>query len=654
MRLRAVLLLLLVWHSRACADLPPLIPREVLFGNPERLRPRLSPDGKYLAYIAPDSKNVLQVWLRTVGRKDDVQLTAETKRGIQWYFWPYDGKHLIYLQDNDGDENYHLYSVNLRTKEVRDLTPFRGASAMLVGREPKVPFQLLVGMNRRDRSVFDVYRIHLKTGAVVLSTKNPGNVTWWTADSRLQVRAGLAARANGTRELLIRDGRDKPWKSVLRWQADEEGRSVGFSANGKTLYLITNHRANTERLVALDLMSGKESVVAEDQGYDVWEASFHPGKRAVMAVAIVRQKLEWQALDPDLARGLKAAVRLRDGELSFVSGDLADRTWVVSYTTAQGVSHFYLFDRNRKVGTPLFADRPALKKHTLASMKPISLRASDGLRLHGYLTVPVGVPARKLPAVLLVHGGPWARDRLEYNSWVQWLANRGYAVLQINFRGSAGYGRKFLNAGNREWGGKMHMDLIDGVEWLIKQGIADPKRIGIMGASYGGYATLVGLTFTPDVFAAGVDLVGPSNLITLAKSNPTWSGPLKSLHSKRVGDPDRDAELLKSRSPLFFVDRIKAPLLIGQGANDPLVKKSESDRIVAALRQANKPVDYVVYGDEGHDFVRPENRLHFCATTEAFLAKHLGGRCEPMKAIPGHTGSRSGTRDKTTPGRSMR
>ena len=643
MRVYVVLLMMFASRSIACAELPSLIPRQVLFGNPERRSPQLSPDGKYLTFIAPDSRNVLQLWLRTVsredaGQEDDVQLTADKKRGVQWYFWPYDGEHVIYMQDADGDENYHLYSVNLRTKEVRDLTPFQGVSAMLVGREPGVPSQLLVGMNRRDRAVFDVYRIDLETGAVALDTKNPGGVTWWKADAQLRVRAALSANPNGTRELLIRDAPDQRWKSLLHWGLEDQGWPIGLSADGKTIYLTSNHGANTERLLALDMTSGRESVIAEDSDFDIWEARFHPGKRTVTAAGFMREKLEWQTLDPDLAEGLKAAAEIRDGTLSFVGGDLADRTWLVSFTTAQGVRHYYTFNRATQTGTPLFADRRALEKYTLSSMKPISLRARDGLPLHGYLTVPVGIPARKLPAMLLVHGGPWNRDRLEYNKWVQWLANRGYAVLQINFRGSAGYGKKFLNAGNREWGGRMHSDLVDGVNWMIQQGVADPGRVGIMGASYGGYATLVGLAFTPDVFAAGVDLVGPSNLVTLAKSNPTWTGPLRALHAKRVGDPDRDADFLRSRSPLFFVDQIKAPLIIGQGANDPSCKQSESDQIVAALRKAGKPVEYIVYLDEGHDFVRPQNRLHFCARAEGFLAKHLGGRCEPVTEIEGHSG----------------
>jgi hypothetical protein len=344
--------MMFAWQSNALADLPPLVPRQVLFGNPERLSPRLSPDGKYLAYIAPDSENVLQVWLRSVGREDidrgdDVQLTAESKRGVQWYFWPFDGEHLIYLQDADGDENYHLYSVNLKSKEVRDLTPFQGVSAMLVGREPKVPSQLLVGMNRQDRAIFDVYRIDLTTGAVAPDTKNPGGVTWWKADAQLRVRAALAANPDGTRELLTRGESDKPWKSVLRWGTEDEGWPVGLSADGDTIYLISNHGANTERLIALDVASGKEAVIAEDPAYDVWEARFHPGKRAATAVAFVRQKLEWQILDPHLAEGLKAAAKVCDGDLNFVGGDLADRTRLVSYTKGQHAGRVRSLPRRR-------------------------------------------------------------------------------------------------------------------------------------------------------------------------------------------------------------------------------------------------------------------------------------------------------------------
>jgi dipeptidyl aminopeptidase/acylaminoacyl peptidase len=392
------------------------------------------------------------------------------------------------------------------------------------------------------------------------------------------------------------------------------------------------------RLLALDVATGRETVLAEDPHYDVSELFIHPTTRVIQAVAFARGKLEWQVLDPSVAADFEALAKLRSGEFRVSTRTLDDHTWLVSCTTDDGPVYYYAYDRRSKTGTRLFSHQPKLEGLALAPLQPISYPSRDGLTIHGYLTTPVGVPAKDLSAVLLVHGGPWLRDTWGYKPVVQWLANRGYAVLQVNFRGSTGYGKAFLTAGNREWAGKMHDDLIDGVNWLVTRGLADPKKVAIMGTSYGGYATLVGLTFTPDVFAAGVDLVGISNLVTWYNSIPPYWAPFKALFARRVGDPEKDARFLQSRSPLFFVERIQAPLLIGQGANDPRVVQAESDQIVVALRQANKPVEYIVYTDEGHGLARPENRLHFYARAEAFLATYLGGRFEPAGAIHGHTG----------------
>jgi dipeptidyl aminopeptidase/acylaminoacyl peptidase len=625
--------------AAARADLPPLIPRTVLFGNPEKLSPKLSPDGRLLAYLAPDQKNVLQVWLRTVGKEDDRPLTADKKRGIRIYSWAYDGKHLLYLQDTGGDENHHVHAVNLQTGADRDLTAFKGVKAELVATDPDKPNEILVGLNKKDRAKFDVYRLDLAGGDLKLDSDNPGNVVGWTADAKLQVRAASARTPDGGSDMLVRDTAGGPWRKVRHWTMEEEGGPVLFSKDGKSLYMEGNHGADTVRLLKLDLATGKEEVVAEDPEYDVSGLFVHPTKRTVQAVAFERDKLTWKVLDPDVAGDFEALAKLRKGQFSVASRDLADKTWLVAYTTDDGPIYYYAYDRPSKKGRLLFSHQPKLEKLALAHMEPISYKTRDGLTMHGYLSTPVGVPAKALPAVLLVHGGPWGRDTWGFQPMVQWLANRGYAVLQVNFRGSAGYGKKFLNAGNREWGKKMHDDLVDGVEWLVKKGVADPKRVAIMGGSYGGYATLAGLAFTPDVFACGVDIVGPSNIITLLKTIPPYWGPLRSMFVKRVGDPEKEEEFLKEISPLFSVSKIKAPLLIGQGANDPRVNQAESDQIYNALRKAGRDVQYVIYSDEGHGFARPENRLHFYAIAEGFLARHLGGRAEPVGDIKGHSGT---------------
>lgn len=624
--------------AAATAELPKLISRDILFGNPEKTAPRISPDGKYLSWLAPDGKDVLQVWVQA--SKPDARpemVTADKKRGIRQYFWAFDGKQLIYAQDVDGDENYHLFAVDVQSKQVRDLTPFQGVRAQLVALDPDHPNEMLVGMNLKSRAKFDVYRVNLTNGAVELDTENPGNVVGWTADADLKVRAATASTKEGGYELLFRDAPGKEWKGLRRWTPDEQGSAVGFSRDGKTLYVSANHDADTIRLLALDLASGKESVLAEDKEYDLSGAMVHPTRRTVEAVVFNRDRPTWKILDKSIEADFAALEKVREGEFNVVSRDLEDKTWVVAYSSDDGPTYYYTYDRGARKSTLLFSSQPKLEGLPLVKMKPISFKARDGLTIHGYLSLPLGVPAKNLPAVLLVHGGPWARDSWGFNPMHQWLANRGYAVLSVNFRGSAGYGKKFLNAGNREWGGKMHLDLIDAVDWLVKEGIANPKKVGIMGGSYGGYATLVGLTFTPEVFACGVDIVGPSNLITLLKTIPPYWAPLRAMFARRVGDLEKDEEFLKERSPLFKVDRIRAPLLIGQGANDPRVKQAESDQIYEALKKANKPVTYVIYSDEGHGFARPENRLHFFAVAEEFLSRHLEGRAEPMGEIKGHS-----------------
>ncbi|MCC5661090.1 S9 family peptidase [Nostoc sp. XA010] len=623
--------------SAQAPSTPPLIPREILFGNPEKTSPQLSPDGKYLAYIAPDEKNVLQVWLRTVGQEDDQILTADKKRGIRIFFWTYNADQLIYMQDSDGDENFHLHLVNIHSKIVRDLTPFQGVKAELVELEPKFPEQVLVALNLNNPQKFDVYRINLKNGAVEFDTDNPGNIISWTSDADFQIRAATASAPDGGYDLLLQKP-DKQWEILRHWGSEEEGNSVSFSADGKTLYIQGNHDANAKRLLAVDLDTRQETVIAENQQYDVVGIIIQPLTRVIQAVSFYKDKQEWQVIDQSIAADFEEIAKVRPGEFSVISRDLEDKTWLVAYRTDDGPVYYYAYNRESKTSTFLFSNQPKLETLQLASMQPISYEVRDGLTIHSYLTTPVGIPTQNLPTVLLVHGGPWARDTWGFSPTTQWLANRGYAVLQVNFRGSTGYGKAFLNAGNREWAGKMHDDLIDSVNWLVEKGISDPQKIAIMGGSYGGYATLVGLTFTPEIFAAGVDIVGPSNLITLIETIPPYWEPLKAMLYHRVGNLETEEEFLKSRSPLFFADRIQKPLLIGQGANDPRVKQSESDQIVNAMQQAGLPVQYALYTDEGHGFARPENRLHFFAIAEEFLAKYLGGRFEPLADIAGHSG----------------
>jgi dipeptidyl aminopeptidase/acylaminoacyl peptidase len=615
-----------------------LIPRSVLFGNPERANTQISPDGKYLSYLAPDDKNVLQVWVRPRDAEKATKVTADPKRGVRQYFWAHDQKHLLYLQDTDGDENFHLYAVDVAGEKTRELTPFKGVRVQGVFLEEKFPGTVAFMMNQRNKQVFDLHKLDLPTGKIELVEQNPGNFVGMILDAQMQPRAAMAmGLLDGTQTLMVRDEPGQPWRKLRAWPVEESGQPIAFSEDGKSLWTIANHDANAMRLLKIDVASGKEEVIAQDPEYDLSNALVDDRKRIPLAVAFTKAKLEWKVLDPSIAEDFQALEKVRRGTFLVTSKSADQQTWIVNYLTDDGPAYAYLYDRPAKKATFLHSNNSKLEKVKLARMEPIQYKAQDGLVIHGYLTMPLNKEPKNLPTVLLVHGGPWARDNWGYSPLVQFLANRGYAVLQVNFRGSTGYGKQFLNAGNREWAGKMHQDLIDGIDWSIKQGYSDRKKIAIMGGSYGGYATLVGLTFTPDRFACGVDIVGPSNIVTLMKTIPPYWVPIKAMFTKRVGDLATEEEFLKERSPLFRIDQIKAPLLIGQGKNDPRVKQAESDQIYEAMKKAGLPVQYVIYGDEGHGFARPENSLHFFAITEEFLAKHLGGKYEQMGEMTGHT-----------------
>ena len=608
-----------------------LIPRKILFGNPEKAGPQLSPDGKLLAYLAPE-KGVLNVWVRTLGKDDDHVVTSDKKRGIRQYFWQPDSAHILYLQDQDGDENWHIYQTELATRITRDLTPFSGIQARMEYVDWTHPNEILVALNVRDAKLHDVYKVDLKTGALTLDTQNPGDVAGFAVDNHMRVRAAEVSLPDGGTEIRTRSDAKAPWKTLVKWGPEESGNGIaGFSADDKALLISTSVDANAARLIELDLASKKQKVIAEDKSYDAGGVMENPKTHKLEAVSFVRDRLEWQPIDKAVAGDFEALKKVRDGDVNVVSRDLADKTWVVSFVVDDGPVWWYLWDRAAKKATQLFSNQPALEKFKLAKMQPVTFPAKDGMTIHAYFTLPPGSEGKKLPLILNVHGGPWARDTWGYRPEVQWMANRGYAVLQINYRGSTGYGKQYLHAGDREWAGKMHQDLIDGKAWAIAGGHVDPKKVCIYGGSYGGYATLVGVTFTPDAFTCGVDIVGPSNILTLLKSIPPYWKPIVSMFESRVGKLSEE-EFLKSRSPLFKASVIKTPLLVAQGANDPRVKQAEADQIVAAMRKNGKAVEYIVFPDEGHGFARPENRLRFYAAAESFLAKYLGGKADPAAA----------------------
>jgi dipeptidyl aminopeptidase/acylaminoacyl peptidase len=637
--LTSILALLNVFPAQA--ELPPLIPRDVLFGNPQRTSPALSPDGTRLAWLAPDTNNVLQVHVETIGKVDDKPVTRDKKRGIRTFFWAYDNRTLLYEQDSDGDENFHLYSADLVSGKVLDRTPFQGVRVDWVCLKPGFPDTLLLSLNLRDRTLFDVYRLNLNTGTLNLDMSNPGDVSGWCADPLMQVRLAQIATADGGTEIRVRTDDKSQWKSFLKVGPEEIVSALDFAADGRSLFLVSSIGRDTTAVVEKNIVTGAEKVIAARDDVDVDDVQIHPRRHVVEAAAFTPARTTWQVIDPTVKRDFAGLAKLHDGDFYVASRTENDDVWLVGYRSDRAADCFYKWDRKTKRGVFLFSSQPEIDNLALAERKPIVIKTRDGLIMNGYLTLPSGVPVRNLPMVLYPHGGPWSRFRWGFASYSEWLANRGYAVLQPNFRGSTGYGKKYLQAGYKQWGLKMHDDLIDAVDWAVKEGIADPKRIGIMGQSYGGYCALAAVTFTPKVFACAVDICGPSNLKSFRNTTPAYWKSLSSLLDARIGNTNdpKDSELIYNASPLNFAQRIVRPLLIGQGVNDARVKPEESEQIVAAIEKNGGTVTYVLYTDEGHDFARPENVCDFNARAEAFLGKYLGGRIEPMPAdkIPGST-----------------
>jgi dipeptidyl aminopeptidase/acylaminoacyl peptidase len=464
--------MLMAIASAAHAGLPALIPREVLFGNPERAQPTISPDGKKLAWIAPDSKNVMQVWVQTIGGNDARMMTADRSRGIGNYDWAWDSQTLLYQQDSDGDENYHTYAVDLASGNVRDLTPWQGVRAEVIASNPKFPDQLLIAMNLRDRKTMDVYRLKLKSGAVALDTLNPGDAQGWLADDDLVIRGASIVTSEGGSEILVRDSGQAKWRTIVKTGAgDLKQDMVGmldFSKDGRAIFLESTVGSDTAGIVRKDLSSGAETLIVHRDDSDLDDAMIHPTRHVVEAAAFAPDRKHWQVIDASVAPDFAALAKVDDGDLSIVSRDLADDTWLVSFNSDRHSGHYYQWDRATHKATLLFRAQPRLDAATLAPKKPVTFRARDGMKIHGYLTLPVGVEPKNLALVENVHGGPWWRDSWGMDPLAQWYANRGYAALEVNFRGSTGYGKKYLHAGDRQWGRAMQDDLTDGVKWAAR------------------------------------------------------------------------------------------------------------------------------------------------------------------------------------------
>jgi dipeptidyl aminopeptidase/acylaminoacyl peptidase len=624
--------------ARAAGSETPLIARAALFGNPERTQARLSPDGRYLSFIAPRD-GVLNVWVAPGGDLAAAKpVTNDRKRGIRQHFWAYDGSHVLYLQDTGGDENWRLYAARADGGGERDLTPLQGVQAQVIGLSHERPGTVLVGLNDRNPEWHDAYEIDIATGARRLVERNDQEIAAYLAGLDLKPRVALRTLAEGG-EILRRSG-DR-WERILAYgQADSlTTQPLEIEGDGRSALLLSSVGRDKAAITRVRLADGATTVVAESDKADVEGLWLDPRTRTPEAYSVNYLRSTYTPLIPEAAKDIETLSKALGGDFSVVSRTLDDSRWVVTTDDPQRGVSSHLYDRRNGSVTKLFDQRPALVGAPLQPMHALEIRTRDGLTMVSYLTLPAGSdangdgrPEKPVPMVLNVHGGPWGRDTFGYDPEHQWLANRGYAVLAVNFRSSTGFGKAFVNAGDHEWAGKMHDDLLDAVDWAVREKITTPGTVAIYGGSYGGYATLVGVTFTPERFACGVDIVGPSNLNTLLASIPPyWKSFFEDL-ARRVGDPrtEEGRKLLKDRSPLWRADAIRRPLLIGQGANDPRVKQAEADQIVAAMKAKNLPVTYVLYPDEGHGFARPQNRTSFYAVSEAFLSTCLGGRFEPV------------------------
>jgi dipeptidyl aminopeptidase/acylaminoacyl peptidase len=638
MRALAVLLLLLAMFMPVVGETAragELIPRKTLFGNPERAAPMISPDGRLIAFTAARD-GVMNLWVAPVDDLEEARpLTREKRRPIMEFKWASNSTHLLYFQDQEGDENFHLFSVEVSSGQLRDLTPYKGVRATIIGQSHRHPDELVIGLNNRDSKWHDAWLVNVVSGASRLLLQNEGFGEFIT-DRDLNIRLGLKPLQDGGNRVFLRSG--TKWRRLMTIAGDDAFNTMPLqiSEDGRAVFLMDSRGRDKSALTALDLVTAKTTVLASSTRSDLAHVLADPKSGKPLAAAFEYARLDWQAIDPSLKPDLEALGKQVPGYWFPLSQTDDNRRWVIWIDNPGKPIRFGLWNRDTRTLQELYTARPALENAQLPLTSPHVIRSRDGLDLVSYLTLPANTTTagrmRPMPMVLMVHGGPWARDSMAYNPYSAWLSDRGYAVLSVNFRGSTGFGKRFVNAGDREWGGRMHDDLIDAVDWAIAKGIADPDRIAIYGASYGGYAALVGLTKTPTRFACAVDVVGPSNLVTLLRNIPIyWQAYLENF-KRRVGDPSTPSgrKFLEQRSPLFQADRIRRPLLIGQGANDPRVTQREADQIVNKMQARGLPVTYVLYADEGHGFARPQNRLSFNAITEAFLASCLGGKAEPM------------------------
>lgn len=622
------------------SGLPPIIDRDLIFGNPEIAAAQLSPDGRFLAFMKP-WKDTRNIYVKGVSEPFSAArlMTTETKRPVAGYLWTQDGKYIVYAKDHDGDENFNVYAVDPSAQPAaggdaplsRDLTGLKGVRVMLYAAPKSDPDALYIGLNDRDKAWHDLYKLKISTGEKTLVRKNTDRITGWSFDLKGNLRLASRNADNGDTEIMRVDA-DK-LDLIYSCSVFEACNPLHFSTDGAHAYMETNKGTDLVSLVLLDVETGKTAMVESDPlgKVDLGGALFSEKTDELIETWYTAARNKVYFKDKAFGDDNHWIEKQFPGkEIRIVSRTRDENLWLVDVVSDTEPGETVLFDRKARSLTPQYVVREKLPRADLAEMRPVTYKSSDGLEIPAYLTLPKGVPGKNLPSIIVPHGGPWGRDEWGYNSLAQFYANRGYAVLMPNFRGSTGYGRKFLDAGNLEWGRKMQDDLTWGVKYLVAQGIADPKRVGIMGGSYGGYATLAGVTFTPDLYAAAVDVVGPSNLITLLESIPPYWEAARKVFAVRMGDAStpEGKKLLMDESPIHSADKIKTPLLVAQGANDPRVNRREAEQIVIALRDRGFKVEYILAPDEGHGFQRPINNLALFMAAEKFLAEHLGGRCQ--------------------------
>ena len=598
------------------------IPMEDFFRNPQQAYFQISPDGKYVSFTKPYERR-MNIYVQKAGTDEATRVTSVTDRDIWTYLWKGNNR-LLYLQDFGGDENFHIFGVDPDGSNLKDLTPFDGVRVNFVDNMPDHDTDILMSMNKENKEVFDVYRLNTVTGDLTIVAKNPGNVSGWMTDHNYAVR--IASRTDGVNNtILYRDSPDEEFREILTVGFKDTFQPILFTFDNKYIYALSDLGRDRQAIVKYDLAKNVElEELYQHPEVDITSLDYSRKRKVLTSIGYTDWKFQRKILDPVMDGYYKILNERFPGYETYLTFSSRDEdVWIARAISDRTLGSYYLFDARSGEITKLADRSPWLPEDQMAEMKPISFKSRDGLTIHGYLTVPKGMEAKNLPVVVNPHGGPWYRNSWGFNGETQFLANRGFAVFQLNFRGSTGYGKKFWQASFKEWGKKMQDDVTDGVNWLIDQGIANPKKIAIYGGSYGGYATLAGLAFTPDLYACGVDYVGVSNLFTFMKTIPPYWNLYREMLYEMVGNPEKDSVLMAEASPVYHVDNIKVPVLVAQGANDPRVNIDESNQIVDALRKRNIEVVYMVKENEGHGFQNEENTFDFYRVMETFLTDHL-------------------------------